>query len=251
MHWHRNGVGDGAHSPADPTLRRSLFGLAAAVPLWFFVFRGRWTNFWTRMTLGGGCLGLFALVTRPEMLRDRPIRRDLLAGMGSAAGLYAIFQVGDRLSRKFMPAGEQDIANVYRLRTLAPRPIIAAALVTVIGPSEELFWRGLIQHAFMKRFGTGRGTFAAAAAYGGVHVVTGNATLTGAAGIAGLYWGAEYALRRRLPPLLISHILWDLWIFLIQPTPTGRKAETQDQGGADRSSGRHAADPRRLFDLFA
>src|SRR5579859_3555655 len=223
-HW----IGKDGRSSDDPQLRRALLGMVSAIPLWTFVFRGRWGNFWTRMTLGGGSLGLYALITDPAMIRERPARRDLISGLASAAGLYALFQVGDRMSRRIMPSGEKDIEDVYRLRTLAPRPIIAAALVAVIGPSEELFWRGLVQRAFMKRFGAVRGTAAAAAAYGGVHVVTGNATLTGAAGTAGLYWGAEYALQRRLAPLLVSHVLWDLWIFLIQPTPTGRKSEAKE-----------------------
>ncbi|MGH2443992.1 MAG: lysostaphin resistance A-like protein [Chloroflexota bacterium] len=203
--------------------RVAIGGLAAAVPVWAFVFRSRRGNFWTRMTCGAGSLGAFALLARPELRRQAPGTRDLARGALSAAGLYCIFQVGDRAARHIMPAGEQDIQNVYRLRTLAPKPIIALALVSIIGPSEELFWRGLIQHAFTERFGKARGWVVAAAAYGGIHLVTGNLTLTGAAGVAGAYWGAEYAIEPRLQPLLASHILWDLWIFLIAPTPAGKQ----------------------------
>jgi membrane protease YdiL (CAAX protease family) len=129
------------------------------------------------------------------------------------------------MARVVMPAGEEDIERIYRLRTLAPKPLIAALLVGIIGPSEELFWRGLIGRAFVQRFGRIRGTALAAVAYGGTHLVTGNLTLTGAATVAGAYWGAEYALDPRLGPLLISHVLWDIWIFLVQPTPTGKRAD--------------------------
>ena len=45
-----------------------------------------------------------------------------------------------------------------------------------------------------------------------------NLTLTGAATTAGLYWGALYAREQRLAPLIISHVSWDIWIFLIAPT---------------------------------
>ncbi|HLJ66434.1 MAG TPA: CPBP family intramembrane glutamic endopeptidase [Chloroflexota bacterium] len=203
-------------------MRRALIGLAAAIPLWAFVFRGRPGSFWARMTFATGALGLYALRSRPELRQELPARQDLAAGALSAAGLYAIFQVGDRAARRVMPHGEQDIQNVYRYRTLAPRPLIAALLVGIIGPGEELFWRGLVQHAAIARWGRLRGTIAGAAAYGGTHLVTGNPTLTGAASVAGAYWGGEYALRGRLSPVLVSHILWDLWIFLIAPTPTGR-----------------------------
>jgi membrane protease YdiL (CAAX protease family) len=200
-----------------------MAGLAAAVPLWAWVFRGKQGTFWMRMSVGAGSLGLYAIRSRPELCEQAPRPRDLLPGLLSALGLYGIFQVGDRLSRRIMPAGEEDIEAVYRLRTLAPRPLIAFLLVTVIGPSEELFWRGLVQEALIERFGPAKGTAAGAAAYGATHLVTGNLTLTGAATVAGGYWGAEYARRRRLGPLLVSHIVWDIWIFLVQPTPTGKR----------------------------
>jgi membrane protease YdiL (CAAX protease family) len=203
----------------DGLFRRALLGLGLAAALWTFVFRSKRGNFWGRMALGAGTLGAYALRSRPELKEQRPGSRDVLAGAASAAGLYVIFQIGDRMARRIMPAGAEDIAEIYALRTQAPRPVITALLVTVIGPSEELFWRGLVEEAFIRRFGRFPGAAAAAAAYGGIHFITGNMTLTGAAGVAGAYWGAEYALRPRLGPLLVSHVLWDVWIFLLQPTP--------------------------------
>ena len=127
-----------------------------------------------------------------------------------------------------MPAGDEDIADVYILRTLAPKPLITALLAGVIGPSEELFWRGLVQEAFLRRFGSVAGTVLGAAAYGGTHLVTKNLTLTGAAATAGGYWGAEYALQRRLGTLLVSHVLWDVWIFLVAPTPGAAAGDPGD-----------------------
>jgi membrane protease YdiL (CAAX protease family) len=206
-------------------MRRALLGLAAAVPIWAWVFRGAPSGFWKRMALGAGSLGLFGLLSTSDPREEVPEPGDVAIGVASAAGLYLIFQVGDRMARVVMPAGEEDIERIYRLRTLAPKPLIAALLVGIIGPSEELFWRGLIGRAFVQRFGRIRGTALAAVAYGGTHLVTGNLTLTGAATVAGAYWGAEYALDPRLGPLLISHVLWDIWIFLVQPTPTGKRAD--------------------------
>lgn len=144
-----------------------------------------------------------------------------MPGLLSAGGLYLIFQIGDRMARRIMPSGEEDIARVYALRSLAPRAVTAGLLIAVIGPSEELFWRGLVQEAFMGRMGRWRGAVVSAAAYGAVHLVTGNATLTGAATTAGAYWGGEYAISPRLGPLLVSHVVWDVWIFLLKPTSTG------------------------------
>ena len=170
------------------------------------------------MTLGVGGLGAYALAVEPALRRERPRLRDFARGLGSAAGLYAIFQVGDRMARRIMPAGDREIAGIYQLRSAAPRAAIATTLALVIGPGEELFWRGLVQRGLMRRYGRVRGTLIASSIYGGIHLVSANLTLTGAAATAGLYWGALYARQQRLAPLIISHVSWDIWIFLIAPT---------------------------------
>jgi uncharacterized protein len=170
------------------------------------------------MTLGVGALSGYALLAEPALRDERPRLRDLASGLGSAAALYGIFLVGDRVARRIMPAGEREIGSIYELRTAAPRPAIAAALALVLGPGEELFWRGLVQGTLQRRFGRLRGWLFASSIYGGVHLVSENLTLTGAATTAGLFWGALYARDQRLAPLIVSHISWDIWIFLVAPT---------------------------------
>ena len=170
------------------------------------------------MTLGVGGLGAYALRVEPVLRRERPRLRDIAGGLGSAAALYGIFLVGDGLARRIMPAGEREIGSIYELRTAAPRPAIATALALVIGPGEELFWRGLVQRNLPRRFGRLRGWLLASSMYGAVHLVSENLTLTGAATTAGLFWGALYARDQRLTPLIVSHVSWDIWIFLVAPT---------------------------------
>src|SRR5579875_1843471 len=101
----------------DGLFSHALGGIALALPLWAFVFRGRRGNFWMRMAFGAGSLGLYSLRARPELRRQLPGQNDLMAGILSAAGLYSVFQIGDRLARRIMPRGEQDIASVYAFRT--------------------------------------------------------------------------------------------------------------------------------------
>src|SRR6202043_4158853 len=199
-------------------LKRVIAGLGVAVAVWTAAFRGPRSQFWLRMTLGVGGLGAYALAAEPALRRERLRGHDVLSGLASAAGLYGIFQVGDRMARRIMPAGDREIAGIYELRSAAPRGAIATALALAIGPGEELFWRGLIQRRLMQRFGRLRGTLIASSIYGGIHLVSGNLTLTGAAGTAGLYWGAVYARDQRMAPMIISHVAWDIWIFLIAPT---------------------------------
>jgi hypothetical protein len=157
-------------------------------------------------------------------------------GVGSAAGLYGIFQVGDRLARRLMPRGADEIDEVYELRSLKPAGELAARLALVIGPAEELFWRGLVQRRLSDGLGRWRGAAAAAAAYGGAHVVTGNLTLTGAAATAGAYWSALAAAGMPMGALVVSHVVWDIWIFLVAPTAQPRTATYSVSATTDRMS---------------
>ena len=185
-------------------------GLALAFGLFGLTFRGARARFWERMTLTGFVLGTMALANEPELRRLRFRERDVALGLLSAAGLYAIFQAGDRMARSVIPKGAQEIGDIYALRALRPKDEIATRLATVIGPAEELFWRGFVQRRI--------GAPGAAMAYGGAHLVTGNATLIGAATVAGVYWGLLRAIGMSMPALITSHVAWDIWIFLVQPT---------------------------------
>ncbi len=170
------------------------------------------------MTLTGLALGSLALATSRPARRARLGPTEVALGLASAAALYGTFKVGDAFARRFVPGGDEQIQDIYALRTIRRRPEIAARLATIIGPAEELFWRGLVQESLMGRYGRWRGAALAAMAYGGVHLVTGNFTLFGAAGIAGAHWCALYAAGVPLGALVVSHVTWDVWIFLIQPT---------------------------------
>jgi membrane protease YdiL (CAAX protease family) len=188
----------------------AAIGLAAAFGLFALTLRGQRARFWERMTLTGFVLGNMALANEPALRGLNWRKRDLFFGLGSAAILYGIFTLGDQLARQVMPRGSKEIKDIYALRTLEPPEEIGARLAAVIGPAEELFWRGFVQRR--------AGGLAAAAAYGGVHLVSGNATLVGAAAIAGIYWGLLRALGMSMPALITSHIAWDIWIFLLAPT---------------------------------
>jgi len=193
-------------------------GLVAAQAAFAATFRGPRERFWQRMTLTGLGLGSLALVTSRPARRVHVGAREVVLGLASAGTLYVTFRAGDRFARRFVPGGDAQIRDIYTLRTIRRKEEIALRLGTVIGPAEELFWRGLVQSALMDRYGRWPGAAMAAMAYGGVHVVTGNFTLFGAAGIAGAHWCALYAAGVPLGALIVSHVAWDVWIFLVQPT---------------------------------
>jgi membrane protease YdiL (CAAX protease family) len=193
-------------------------GLAAAGVAFTATFRGPRPQFWQRMTLTGLGLGSLAILTSAPARRTGVRWWHVPLGLLSAAVLYVTFQLGDRFARRFVPAGDREIREIYALRTLRPKEEIAARLATIVGPAEELFWRGMIQEALMRRYGRWTGAALATMAYGGVHVTSGNFTLMGAAGVAGAHWSALYAAGVPLGALIVSHVAWDIWIFLVQPT---------------------------------
>ena len=198
--------------------RAFVGGLLAAFGAFALTFRGPRSQFWNRMTLTGLSLGSLALASRKELRETRIGPKEVAVGLGSAAGLYVIFQIGDRLARVILPKGASEINDIYDLQTLGSKGVLAARLATIIGPAEELFWRGLVQKTLMDEYGKPLGTVLGVASYGGAHLVTGNLTLIGAATIAGGYWGTLYAAGVPMGALIVSHMAWDVFIFLIAPT---------------------------------
>ena len=185
-------------------------GIGAAFAAFGLTFRGQRARFWDRMTATGLVLGGLALAADRDARRVRIGPSEVALGLATAAGLYGIFRVGDTVAREVMPHGGEEIGDIYALRSLRSKEELAARLGLVIGPAEELFWRGFVQ---------GRaGYLTATALYGGAHIVTENVTLIGAATIAGAYWGLLRAVGVPLGALVVSHVAWDIWIFLVAPT---------------------------------
>ena len=197
--------------------RDFAIGLTAATALWTVAF-SRKQRFWETMAAGVGSLGAFALYANPELRKTRIKPRDVAVGLGSAVGLYAVFQVGDRVARRLIPGGAEDIEDIYLRRNLADNPFIALALALLIAPGEELFWRGLVNTYLAQELGPVKGNAVGATIYGAVHLVTRNFTLFGAAGIAGAYWSLQWLFEGRMASQVVSHVAWDVWIFLVQPT---------------------------------
>lgn len=194
----------------------------ATFPIAGFLFANAFVfskhEFWIAMASGVLVLAMLAALIRgPALYAERADGLDVAIGLGSFAGLYAAFWIGDKLIRFIRPVSGNEISAIYELRSQAPLALIAVLLVFVIGPAEELYWRGLMNWALLARFGDGASVTLGTALYGAVHLVTGNASIILAAVVAGLVWSTIYALRRRLFPVIVSHVLFDLFLFVLAP----------------------------------
>ncbi len=204
-------------------MRAALVGIAAAALLWAVMFSpltaGR-VNFWALMFPAAALLGAYALLGTPGR-RLRAIYRWRrpwpVVGIVAAAALYGVFVLGDLLTGALFPAAERQIARIYDIRGALPAWAIALGLALLVGPAEEVFWRGFVQDRLQGRFGPLRGMLLGVAAYTGVHLWSLNPMLILAAGVCGLFWGWMFVRFRNVWPGIISHALWDVTIFILAP----------------------------------
>jgi len=148
--------------------------------------------------------------------RDHPGRKIVL-GLLSAAALYLVFWLGNQFTRAMFARAGGDISAVYAFKEQAPTLRILLLMVFIIGPGEELFWRGFLQHRLETAYSGPIGWLIATGLYTVVHVASGNPILVLAAGVCGLFWGWFYLRYRSMLLNVLSHTVWDIAIFLLLP----------------------------------
>ena len=138
----------------------------------------------------------------------------------SAVLLYLVFAVGNFLSRNIFTFAGSGIQDVYAFKMGASRFRIAVLMIFIIGPGEELFWRGFLQRRLQEKSGKYMGFFLATGIYTLVHLGSGNVMLVLAAGVCGLFWGYLYLRYGSITLNVVSHTLWDVTVFLWLPFNT-------------------------------
>lgn len=213
------------HLPASRSSCILWASILFAALLWYWMF-SPWTagrsNFWFTMAAAGVCLSAIAI--RQGIWRQMSGRtlcqwgQQLLLAVAIAVLLWGLFWVGDRISRLLFGFARPQVESIYALRQGVPDWGIALLLFLLIGPAEELFWRGFVQQRLMQAIGDNGGTLLAVAIYTLIHLWSFNFMLIMSAAVCGIVWGGLYRLRPRwLPALVFSHALWDAWVFVLFP----------------------------------
>lgn len=186
---------------------------------WWIVFEAKFSNFWVKMAVATIVISTISLFfAGPEAKRLFTFRpRHIVIGAGSAIVLYFVFVLGKLILTSIFPSAGGSISSVYAPRTSVPLPVIAALLLFVTSPAEEIFWRGMVQRFLMIKWGPWLGFIAGTVCYMGVHIVTLNLPLILAALTAGFVWGLIYRYEKSLIPGIISHSLWATAIFVLFP----------------------------------
>jgi membrane protease YdiL (CAAX protease family) len=205
--------------PVSPTV---VAGLVLAAAAWGAMFGLGRSAFWARAAVAGLAIGVYAVVAQHGRMGDllRPTVPDVALGLAGAAVLYGVFWAGAGVLRRWLPAVAAQVDELYTLRSVpTSEPLPIPLVLLLVGPCEELFWRGLVQAR--------AGFLVALGCYAAVHLWERKAVLVLAAVTGGAFWGALFAWRGTLVAPIISHALWDLavvvWFPFTGSTTEGRE----------------------------
>ena len=110
------------------------------------------------------------------------------------------------------------VDTIYGMKDGENPWILSFLLLFIIGPAEEIFWRGYLQNNLSKRFSPNIGFILTTLAYSLVHIFKFNFMLIMAAAVAGFIWGLLYRFfPNRLGAIVLSHALWDCAVFIWFP----------------------------------
>jgi membrane protease YdiL (CAAX protease family) len=193
--------------------------IAASLLLWVFAFALSAGNFWLRLTCSASILAAVGILCSRRELKALFQFKMTHIGIGilSALLLYAIFWVGRTVADSLFSFASEQIASLYATKSQLGEVRIGLLLAFVIGPGEEIYWRGFVQRRLVWRFGAMAGVIGTTAAYALIHVASLNPMLILAAAVCGLYWGCIYQREQNLIPVIVSHSLWDILIFVLLP----------------------------------
>ena len=174
-------------------------------------------DFWWQMSIASVVTGGLALKFASRDVCRNVLLEGVLAVV-LAAALWGVFWLGNEISRMLFDFSRGQVDAIYALRADQSPVLIGVLLLVLIGPAEELFWRGVVQHRLSQRLGPNFGFVLAAFCYTFIHVWSFNFMLIGAAAVCGVIWGACYRFfPKHLPALVLSHAIWDAVVFVVFP----------------------------------
>lgn len=191
--------------------------LVEAVAWW--VVRGRRARLWRTLPAVLAAMAVAAVLVRPPVLAaDVPAGRALVGGLAAGLGLFLA-------TRLFVAAASRwtsfRAATVDIYAEAAPIPLgLALALsILVMVPSEELFWRGLVQPRLDDLAGPTTAAIVTWLAFTAVNIPSRSLPIVLGAAVGGAVWAGLGWWTGGVLASLVSHILWTGLMIGLPPAP--------------------------------
>ncbi len=203
-------------------MKKVVLLILLAFLLWTVMF-SPWTApfvpFWWMMTFSAFTLTVLSSIVSPGWWKCiRWSVSNLLFGIVIAVVLWCVFWVGDKASTWLFDFARPQVNLIYGMKEGESPWLLSCLLLFLIGPAEEIFWRGYVQETFSKKFSPNTGFILATACYTLVHIASFNFMLIMASMVCGLAWGLLYRLfPQRFSAIILSHALWDAAVFVWFP----------------------------------
>jgi len=182
--------------------------------LWYITFITPPFGFWPTLALSTGIL-LVASVPRFRKIKFQPTIRGFIFGAALGVALFALFYFGAQIANS-IPGFPSQVSAVYSFRGNFPIWAIAVLLLFPIGPGEATYWQGLVLQHLDKRLKPWVAAIFTSFLYMMIHLPTFNPSLMLVAFIVGLAWSFAFnKLKKNLFPILVSHIVFDEFAFVL------------------------------------
>ena len=203
-------------------MRKLIFTLVLAAVLWTVMFSpltAPHINFWWMMTASALTLSILSTCFNPGWWKEvKWSVPDLLLGVLIAAMLWGIFWTGDKVSSWLFDFARPQVNLIYGMKEGESPWLLSVLMLFLIGPAEEIFWRGYVQRSLSQRWNSDKGFLVTTALYALVHAGSCNFMLLMAALVAGIVWGGLYRFfPQRMAAIIVSHAVWDVVVFIWFP----------------------------------
>ncbi len=197
-------------------IRRNYELLTLPLPfiLWFITFILHPFGFWPTLALSTAIL-LIVSAPRIRKIKFQPTIRGTIFGALLGFALFALFYFGAQIANS-IPGFPSQVSAVYSFRGNFPLGAIAVLLLFPIGPGEATYWQGLVLNHLDKRLKPWAAAVLTSFLYMMIHLPTFNPSLMLVAFVVGLAWSFAFnKLQKNLFPILVSHIVFDEFAFVL------------------------------------
>ena len=209
-----------------------IVSVAIALVFWTYMFCPVMPNtlpFWHMMTCAAIVLTALSIILGKDIWKQKWQGRkggtkyivgQIVLGIALAFVLWGVFWVGDKLSQWMFPSfARTQVNSIYSIKDGFDPHVVGLLLLLLIGPAEEIFWRGYVQEQLQRSCSkTWIGALIGIVLYTAIHIPSCNFMLIVAAGVCGVVWGGLYWWKPQwFPALLLSHAVWDAAVFVWFP----------------------------------